>query len=102
MEVWLAAREWKDLAWLETRYEDLVADMQKEGGRVTRFLGLEWHENQARYYERNREKTVMSNNYSDVTQPVYKRSVGRWRAYEKQLAPILPMLEPYCRRFGYE
>jgi len=102
MDVWLAVREWEGLAWMETRYEDIVADMQKEGGRVTKFLGLEWHENQARYYDRNREKTVMSNNYSDVTQPVYTRSVGRWRAYEKQLAPILPALEPYCGKFGYE
>ncbi|HTB63300.1 MAG TPA: sulfotransferase, partial [Opitutales bacterium] len=101
MEVWLAVREWEGLAWMETRYEDIVADMQKEGGRVTQFLGLEWHEGQARYYERNREKAVMSTNYSDVTQPVYKRSVGRWRAYERQLDPILPALEPYCRKFGY-
>jgi len=102
MEVWLAVREWEGLNWLETRYEDIVADMRKEGSRVTEFLGLQWHENQAKYYEKNREKPVMSTNYSDVTQPVYKRSVGRWRVYEKQLAPILPMLEPYCRKFGYE
>jgi len=101
MDVWLAVREWEGLAWMETRYEDIVADLPGEGSRVTSFLGLDWHENQARYHERNREKTVMSNNYSAVTQPVYKRSVGRWRAYEKQLAPVLPMLEPYCRKFGY-
>ena len=102
MEVWLAVREWEGLNWLETRYEDIVADMRKEGSRVTEFLGLQWHENQAKYYEKNREKPVMSTNYSDVTQPVYNRSVGRWRVYEKQLAPILSALEPYCRKFGYE
>ncbi len=102
MEVWLAVRAWEGLAWMETRYEDIVADMEKEGRRVTGFLGLEWHENQARYYERNRQKAVMSNNYSDVTQPVYQRSVGRWRAYEQQLAPILPKLAPYCEILGYK
>ncbi len=101
MDVWLAVREWEGLVWMETRYEDIVADLQKEGGRVTKFLGLEWHENQARFYEKNREKPVMSSNYNDVIQPVYKRSVGRWQAYEKYLAPILPVLEPYCKRFGY-
>ena len=56
MDVWLAVREWEGLTWLETRYEDLVADLEKEGGRVTGFLGLEWHENQTRFYERNRGK----------------------------------------------
>ena len=69
--------------------------------RVTQFLGLQWHENQARFHEKNREKPVMSTNYNDVTQPVYKRSVGRWQVYEKYLAPVLPVLEPYCKIFGY-
>jgi hypothetical protein len=101
MDIWLAVREWEGLVWMETRYEDLVADLQKEATRVTKFLGLEWHENQARFYESNREKPVMSTNYNDVTQPVFARSVGRWRAYEKYLAPILPLLEPYCKIFGY-
>ena len=45
MEVWLAVRQWEGLAWMETRYEDIVADLQKEGGRVTKFLGLEWDVN---------------------------------------------------------
>jgi tetratricopeptide (TPR) repeat protein len=102
MDVWLAVREWAELNWMETRYEDVVADLEKEGGRVTKFLGLEWHENQARFYERNREKPILSTNYTDVTKPVYKRSVGRWRVYEKHLAPVLSVLEPYCKRFGYE
>jgi tetratricopeptide (TPR) repeat protein len=101
MDAWLAVREWQGLVWMETRYEDIVADVQKEGSRITKFLGLEWHENQARFYESNREKPIMSTNYNDVTQPVYARSVGRWQIYEKHLAPVLPVLEPYCRRFGY-
>jgi len=101
MDVWLKVRQWNGMAWLETRYEDTVADLQKEGARVTNFLGLEWHENQARFHESNPQKPVMSSNYSVVTQPVYKRAVGRWMVYEKYLAPILPALEPYCREFGY-
>lgn len=101
MNLWLAVRAWDGLAWLETRYEDTVGDLRAEGSRVTAFLGLEWHENQARFYEGNREKTVMSNNYSDVSQPVYTRSVGRWRHYAKHLDPVLPVLEPFCKTFGY-
>jgi tetratricopeptide (TPR) repeat protein len=101
MDVWLMVREWEGLNWLETRYEDTVADLEKEGGRVTRFLGLEWHENQAQFHDSNRQKPVMSSNYSVVTQPVYKRAVGRWMVYEKHMAAALPKLEPYCRMFGY-
>jgi tetratricopeptide (TPR) repeat protein len=101
MEVWLAVREWTSLTWMETRYEDVVADLPKEGARVTKFLGLEWHENQTRFFESNLEKPVMSTNYHDVSQPVYKRAVGRWQVYEKHLAPVFPVLEPFCQTFGY-
>jgi tetratricopeptide (TPR) repeat protein len=99
MDIWLAVREWDVLAWIETRYEDIVAGLEKEGRRVTGFLGLEWHAEQERFYEKSRQ--LYSPTYQDVTRPVYARSVGRWRAYEKHLAPILPALEAYCRKLGY-
>src|SRR6266446_4151676 len=101
MDIWLAVREWEGFAWIETRYEDTVANMEKEGRRVTEFLGQSWQESQARIYEKSRTKQMYSPTYQDVTRPVYNRSVGRWRAYEKYLAPVLPALEPYCRKFGY-
>ncbi len=101
MDIWLAVREWSGFAWLETRYEDTVADMEREGRRVTEFLGLTWHEEQARFYEKSSKKQLYSPTYQDVTRPVYSRSVARWRAYERHLAPILPALENYCRIFGY-
>jgi tetratricopeptide (TPR) repeat protein len=102
MGIWLAVREWEGFAWIETRYEDVVADMEKEGRRVTEFLGLSWHEEQARFYEKSGKKQLFSPTYQDVTRPVYTRSVNRWRAYERHLAPILTALEPYCRKFGYD
>jgi Tfp pilus assembly protein PilF len=102
MDIWLAVREWEGLAWLEVRYEDTVADLEQEGRRVTEFLGLEWHPEQARFYEQSRSKQLYSPTYQDVTRPVYASSVGRWRSYEKHLAAILPALEPYCRALGYE
>jgi len=102
MDVWLAVRQWVGFQWLETKYEDTVADMEKEGRRVTTFLGLSWVEEQARFYEKSRQKQHYSPTYQDVTRPIYTRSVARWHAYEKHLAPILPALEKYCRIFGYD
>jgi tetratricopeptide (TPR) repeat protein len=102
MDVWLAVREWEGFAWMETRYEDVVTDLEKEGRRATAFLGLDWHSDQARFYEKSARKQLFSPTYQDVTRPVYNRSVARWHAYEKYLAPILPALDTYCRKFGYE
>ena len=101
MDVWLAVRQWEGFAWMETRYEDIVADLGAEGRRVTEFLGLTWHEEQERFHEKSAKKRMYSPTYHDASQPVYARSVARWRAFEKHLAPIQPVLEPYCRAFGY-
>lgn len=101
MDVWLAVREWEGFNWIETRYEDIVVNVHTEGGRIMEFLGLPWHENQAHFYEKSKEARISSPTYHEVTQPIYSRSVGRWCAYEKYLAPILPALEHYCWQFGY-
>jgi hypothetical protein len=69
-------------------------DTRLSGGDAEQLRG------QARFYEKSRRKQFHSPTYQDVTRPVYARSVGRWRAYEKHLAPVLPALDPYCRRFG--
>jgi hypothetical protein len=36
-----------------------------------------------------------------VIEPLYSRSIGRWRRYEEELKPVLPMLAPWAERFGY-
>lgn len=33
---------------------------------------------------------------------VHTRAIGRWKNYHKQFSPLLPILEPYIREFGYE
>ena len=101
MDIWLAVREWQGFDWAESRYEDTVADMESEGRRITTFLGLEWNEQQSRFYEKSRTRQMYSPTYQDVTRPVYQRSVARWHAYQKYLEPILPELQPYCSTFGY-
>jgi tetratricopeptide (TPR) repeat protein len=101
MDVWLRMRELGGFDWIETHYEDVVADLEAEGKRVTEFLGLSWHPDQVRYYETARRKVLFAPTYHDVTQPVYKRAVGRWERYAETLEPIQSRLAPYCRAFGY-
>jgi hypothetical protein len=101
MDLWLRARPKLVQPWIEVRYEDVVDDPVKEGIRVTQFLGLSWHDSQTDPAAHARSKVVRSPTHSDVIQPVYRRSLGRWRAYEKHLAPFESKLEPFLRAFGY-
>jgi tetratricopeptide (TPR) repeat protein len=101
MDVWLRLRDLGGFEWVETRYEEMVNNLEAEGRRVMEFLGLPWHEAQARYYDTARRKFVFAPTYSDVTKPVYRRAVRRWEHYTEALQPVQPMLAPYCRAFGY-
>jgi len=101
MDVWLRMRELGGFDWIETRYEDVVADVAAEGQKTTEFLGLAWHPDQARYHETARRKVLYAPTYHDVTQPVYQRAVGRWERYATALEPLQSKLTPYCRAFGY-
>ena len=102
------AEEWKFLSsliknpWLEARYEDVVADLESVSRRVLDFLGVSWDASVLRFDEHARSKRVRSPTYADVTQPVYKRALGRWRNYQKYLEPCLDRLEPFVKALGYE
>jgi tetratricopeptide (TPR) repeat protein len=101
MDAWLRLRDLGGFDWMETRYEDFVNNLEAGGRRLTEFLGLPWHESQARYYEPARQKFVFAPTYHDVTQPVYRRALRRWEHYAEALAPLQSALAPYCRAFGY-
>jgi hypothetical protein len=102
MDVWLRMRDLGGFDWIETRYEDVVENVEKEGRKATEFLGLSWHPDQARYHETSRRKFLFAPTYHDVTQPVYRRAVGRWECYAEALDPLQKKLQPYCRAFGYQ
>jgi tetratricopeptide (TPR) repeat protein len=101
MQTWMAVRRLSPGTWLEFRYEDVVADLEREARKILEFLGLPWDEKVLKFYEHAREKMVRSPTYKDVTQPVYHKSVGRWRHYARHFDPVLQKLEPFVKEFGY-
>lgn len=87
---------------MEVRYEDLVNDLQTAAKRVLDFLGLPWTDEVLRFDEHARSKLVRSPTYADVTKPIFKRAVGRWKNYEEFLAPHVERLRPFIALFGYD
>ena len=58
--------------------------------RLVEFCGLDWDDQCLRFHENPRVVTTFST--LQVRQPMYRSSVGRWRRYEKHLAPLLAAL----------
>jgi tetratricopeptide (TPR) repeat protein len=99
---------WQTLApliknpFLTVRYEDMVNDLESVARRTLDFLGVPWDASVLSFDQHARQKVVRSPTYADVTQPVYKGAIGRWRNYQKYFEPHLEKLEPFVKAFGYE
>ena len=73
-------------AFIDVRYEDMVADTEAQARRLLDYCGLPWDDACLRFYEAKRlVKTASSR---QVREPIYSRSVGRWRDYEPWLGPL--------------
>jgi tetratricopeptide (TPR) repeat protein len=102
MGLWRAMAPRLPCPQLEIRYEDMVEDLEEVARRVLKFLGMPWDPGVLRFNEHAQKKLVRSPTYQDVTRPVTKTAVGRWRHYEKYLGPHLEKLAPLVKAFGYE
>jgi tetratricopeptide (TPR) repeat protein len=102
-DAWTRAETLLPLAVHRVRYERMVEDLEAEMRPLLAFLGFEWDaqvlDNRAAAAKRDHIRTA---SYSQVTEPIYRRSAGRWERYRKHLAPVLPILAPWAERMGYD
>jgi tetratricopeptide (TPR) repeat protein len=71
------------LRMLEVRYEEVVADQETQSRRLIDFLGLPWDPTCLDF--QRAKNPVLTSSVWQVRQPIYTRSVGRWRNYQSHL-----------------
>ena len=76
---------------LEVQYEALATDPERHIRKMVAFCGLEWNERCLRFYDTERDVNTPS--YDQVRQPMYTRSIGRWKHYERHLGPLIEALQ---------
>lgn len=67
-------------------YENAIADFEPSVRALVDFLGLEWDAGCLDYHRQ--ERRVSTPSRWQVRQPLYDRSVGRWRHHERHLGPL--------------
>jgi len=103
MDLWAAYNERLELDVFTVRYEDLVGDVRQVATNLVAFLDLEWDENLLDYQETAKARgRIDTPSFTQVVQPLYTRSSGRWLNYREHIEPSLPVLEPWIREFGYD
>lgn len=103
MRLWLRIERELDLPAHRIRYEDLVQNFDAEVGRLLAFLGLPWDDRVREFAAHAAGRgRINTPSYHQVTRPLNRDAVYRWKRYEKQLAHIVPVLAPYISEYGYE
>jgi tetratricopeptide (TPR) repeat protein len=76
---------------LQVNYEDVVADQEAQSRRLIDFCGLEWEDACLEFHTNT--SPVATASAAQVREPIYSRSMGRWKRYGERLMPIRERLE---------
>jgi hypothetical protein len=83
-------------------YEELVLDPEGTLRALIRFLGLPWEDRMLDHRRSAKSRgLIVTPSYNQVTEELSSRAVDRWRLYETQLQPALPLLRPWAEVLGY-
>jgi hypothetical protein len=84
---------WREILpgrFLEIDYEELVADLKGVSRRLIEWIELDWDPACLNFHRT--ERLVRTASVTQVREPIYTRSVGRWRHYESALKPLFERL----------
>jgi tetratricopeptide (TPR) repeat protein len=74
----------------EVEYEEMVADQEHVSRRLVTACGLDWEPACLEFYRTRRQVRTAST--TQVRQPIYKRSLARWKNYEREVPELFAAL----------
>lgn len=101
LSLWRRLRELMPTArFHEVRYEAAAAHFAREVRGVLNFLGCAPEDGTFDPAAHARRKIVHSPTFAAVQEPVHTRAIGRWKNYERWIAPALEDLQPELDALG--
>ena len=86
---------------IKIKYENIVLDFENETKKLFKFLNLDYEKGINKFYETAQNRKMISTpSYSQVTNPIYSNSIGRWKNYET-LVKIEKPLRKWIKRLNY-
>lgn len=103
MQYWIHHEQLFEPHVLHLRYEDLLDNFDTEVERIGAFIGIDDAMSLRNFHQHAQQKGFISTpSYAQVTQPPNKSAVDRWRRYEREFAPLLPILKDVMEHWGYD
>jgi tetratricopeptide (TPR) repeat protein len=83
------------------RHESLVEDFEGTARAACDFLGLDWDQGMTDFAAKAAKRGIATPSAAQVARGLNREGQGVWLRYEEQMKPVLPVLEPWVQRFGY-
>tara|TARA_B100000579_G_scaffold304018_1_gene253857 strand:+ start:1826 stop:3421 length:1596 start_codon:yes stop_codon:yes gene_type:complete len=102
MSLWLAYFEKLPIKVHIIKYEQIVQNFDKSISELLSFLELEWSENVKEFYKTAEKRGIINTpSYRQINQPLYKKSIGRWKNYKDEFSEVKNILDKWTQIFNY-
>ena len=83
------------------KYEDLIADFEKNITQLLSFIGLKYENNLKNFNLTAKKRDKISTpSYSQVINPLYSTSIGRWKNFSKNKSAEVDLIK-WIDKFNY-
>ena len=77
--------------------------MQEELTTALEKIGLDWDDSMLEFHNTALNRGhINTPSYHQVSKPIYKESVHKWKPYVNELKSIGGFINPWCIRLNYE
>ena len=102
MSLWLIYFEKFPLKVHKIKYEQIVQDFDHTVTKLLSFLELEWSDNVKEFYKMAEKRGIINTpSYRQINQPLYKKSIERWKNYESEFSEVKDILDKWKQIFNY-
>ncbi len=102
MNLWLVYFETLPIKVHKIKYEEIVQDFDHTVTKLLSFLELEWSDNVKEFYKTAEKRGIINTpSYRQINQPLYKKSIGRWKNYENEFSEVKHVLDKWIQIFNY-
>lgn len=85
-----------------SKYEKMITDYENTTKGLFDFLEVPMDLSVINHYDATRRKAhILTPSYQQVSEPIYRRSMYRWKNYRKHLDSIVSILRPHAEFFKY-
>ena len=102
MKLWEIYKSKFSIDFHTIKYEDLISNFEGSISDLLKFLDLSWSDKVSEFYKTSQKRGMIATpSYNQVNQPLYSKSIGRWKNYEKELMEGKKYLESWIIKYGY-